>query len=101
MSGPRTCAYQRSVAPLADLSIVPEDFQDGLARGEVGIALQPLVTLRDGRVARFEALARWQHPVRGQIAPATFIPLAESCGQATALSFHLLRQGCRFHPELG
>lgn len=92
MERPRVCAYHSAMAPLADLSITPRDFQEGLARGEVSVALQPLVSLRDGRVARFEALARWQHPVRGQIAPATFVPLAERSGEATALAFRVLGQ---------
>ncbi|HEY8829509.1 MAG TPA: EAL domain-containing protein, partial [Candidatus Limnocylindria bacterium] len=80
-------------------SLVPEDFERALARGEIGIALQPLVNIRSGRVVRLEALARWQDPVRGQIAPASFIPLAESCGQVTALAFQILGQASRSLPE--
>lgn len=87
------------MAPLSELSIVPRDFQEALARGELSVALQPLVNLRTGMVVRFEALARWQHPVRGQIAPATFIPLAERCGEATALAFRALGQVVAFLPE--
>lgn len=67
-----------------------EDFEQALVAGEITIALQPLVDLRSGRVARLEALARWQHPVRGQISPATFVPLAERCGASTALAFRVL-----------
>jgi EAL domain-containing protein (putative c-di-GMP-specific phosphodiesterase class I) len=73
-----------------DQTLVPEDFSRALASGDVSVALQPLVNLRSGRVVRLEALARWQDPVRGQIAPATFVPLAERCGAATALAFHVL-----------
>jgi EAL domain-containing protein (putative c-di-GMP-specific phosphodiesterase class I) len=80
-------------------SLVPEDFEQALALGDIGIALQPLVNLRSGKVVRLEALARWQHPVRGQIAPSTFIPLAESCGQATTLAFQMLGQVSRAIPE--
>src|SRR5256885_1695341 len=65
----------------ATRSLVPADFERALARGDIGIALQPLVNLRSGQVVRLEALARWQDPLRGQISPSTFIPLAESCGQ--------------------
>jgi EAL domain-containing protein (putative c-di-GMP-specific phosphodiesterase class I) len=82
-----------------DHVLVPEDFEQALARGDVGIALQPLVNIRTGQVVRLEALARWQHPLRGQIAPATFIPLAETCGQATALAFQMLEQAAGFLPE--
>jgi EAL domain-containing protein (putative c-di-GMP-specific phosphodiesterase class I) len=82
-----------------DHALVPEDFAQALAHGDVGIALQPLVNIRTGQVVRLEALARWQDPVRGQIAPATFIPLAETCGQATALAFEMLEQASAFLPE--
>ena len=73
-----------------DHTIEPRDFERALAAGEVGIALQPLINLRSGAVARLEVLARWQHPLRGQIAPATFVPLAERSGAATALAFRVL-----------
>ncbi|HLZ48370.1 MAG TPA: EAL domain-containing protein, partial [Candidatus Limnocylindria bacterium] len=69
-----------------DRTPTTDDLTLALAGGDVGIALQPLVDLRSGRIVRLEALARWQHPVRGQIAPATFVPLAESCGAATELT---------------
>jgi EAL domain-containing protein (putative c-di-GMP-specific phosphodiesterase class I) len=81
-----------------DRSLAPVDFQQALAQGDVSIALQPLVNLRSGQVVRLEALARWRHPVRGQIAPATFIPLAEQCGAATPLAFEVLRQACGLLP---
>lgn len=45
--------------------------------GEVVFRYQPLVDARTGRVVGLEALARWEHPDRGQIEPETFIPLAE------------------------
>jgi EAL domain-containing protein (putative c-di-GMP-specific phosphodiesterase class I)/acetolactate synthase regulatory subunit len=73
-------------------TLSPDDLSAAFARGEVGVALQPLVDLRSGGVSRLEALARWQHPLRGQIAPATFVPLAERCGQATTLAFRVLEQ---------
>jgi EAL domain-containing protein (putative c-di-GMP-specific phosphodiesterase class I)/CheY-like chemotaxis protein len=87
-----------AMLPLAH-ALVPDDFEQALARGDVGIALQPLVNIRTGQVVRLEALARWQDPVRGQIAPATFIPLAETCGQATALAFQMLERASGFLPE--
>jgi diguanylate cyclase (GGDEF)-like protein len=44
------------------------------------LAYQPLIDLRSGAVAGFEALARWDHPQRGPISPAEFIPVAEESG---------------------
>jgi EAL domain-containing protein (putative c-di-GMP-specific phosphodiesterase class I) len=85
--------------PTRDQSLSPTDFAEALARGDVDLALQPLVNLRSGQVVRFEALARWQHDVRGQIAPATFVPLAEESGEATALAFQMLRQSSAYLPR--
>ncbi|HEX9494239.1 MAG TPA: EAL domain-containing protein [Candidatus Limnocylindria bacterium] len=84
--------------PPLDRSLTPEDFERALTAGDIGIALQPLVNLRTGHVIRLEALARWQHPLRGQIAPATFVPLAEECGEATALAFQVLRLAAELIP---
>src|SRR5258708_23120876 len=84
--------------PPLDRSLTPEDFERALTAGDIGIALQPLVNLRTGHVIRLEALARWQHPLRGQIAPATFVPLAEECGEATALAFRVLRLAAELIP---
>jgi len=81
-----------------DQTLTPEDFEQALAHDDVSLALQPLVNLRSGLVVRLEALARWQHAVRGQIAPATFVPLAERCGAATALAFQVLRRCSVFLP---
>jgi diguanylate cyclase (GGDEF)-like protein len=63
--------------------------------GEVGVAYQPLVGL-DGRgVIGFEALARWEHPTRGAMDPATFIRLAEKSGTIVALGRSVLVEACR------
>jgi EAL domain-containing protein (putative c-di-GMP-specific phosphodiesterase class I)/CheY-like chemotaxis protein len=81
-----------------DQTLVPADFARALHTGDLSIALQPLVNLRSGEVVRLEALARWHDPVRGQIAPATFVPLAEQSGEATALAFEVLRQASGLIP---
>ncbi|WP_294392708.1 bifunctional diguanylate cyclase/phosphodiesterase [uncultured Sphingomonas sp.] len=49
-------------------------------RDELTLAFQPLIDLQSGRVSGFEALARWQHPDLGMIAPTEFISVAEECG---------------------
>ncbi|HUD32398.1 MAG TPA: bifunctional diguanylate cyclase/phosphodiesterase [Variovorax sp.] len=50
---------------------------DGLSQHEFRLAYQPKVDMRCGRVIGFEALIRWQHPERGLLQPASFIPLIE------------------------
>jgi diguanylate cyclase (GGDEF)-like protein len=53
------------------------DLRRGLDRGELELHYQPKVILADRRTAGMEALVRWQHPVRGLMAPEEFIPLIE------------------------
>ena len=55
---------------------------------------QLIVSLDDRTIAGVEALARWQHPVRGAISPAAFIPIAEETGLIVPLSEQLLREAC-------
>jgi diguanylate cyclase (GGDEF)-like protein len=56
------------------------DMRRALAGGEFTLAYQPKLALGSGRIVAVEALLRWQHPERGSIAPARFIPFAEQTG---------------------
>ena len=55
---------------------------------------QPLVDLHSGRIAGFEALLRWQHPQRGMVSPAEFIPVAEETGAIISLGAWVLYEAC-------
>lgn len=56
------------------------DLRGALAGNQLHVYFQPIVELKSGRIHKAEALLRWQHPVRGTVGPAEFIPLAEETG---------------------
>ncbi|MBP0599814.1 EAL domain-containing protein [Herbaspirillum sp. LeCh32-8] len=59
---------------------------------ELSVYFQPIVDLRDRRTIAFEALARWNSPLVGQVSPMEFIPAAERMGMINQLSVTLLRK---------
>ncbi|SOB86512.1 diguanylate cyclase (GGDEF) domain-containing protein [Sphingomonas guangdongensis] len=68
-----------------------DDLRVALSGGQFHVAYQPLVSTSDARVTGYEALLRWEHPIRGAISPADFIPIAEDCGMIEAIGEWVLR----------
>jgi diguanylate cyclase (GGDEF)-like protein/PAS domain S-box-containing protein len=79
---------------LRDRRAIQNDLATAIARSELSLHYQPQLRI-GGEVSGFEALVRWHHPVRGNVTPAVFIPIAEDSGQIMALGEWVLREACR------
>ncbi len=71
-----------------------QDLGKALAEERFELYYQPSIDLASGRVAGFEALLRWNHPERGPISPAEFVPIAEDIGLIDKLGEWVLRRAC-------
>jgi diguanylate cyclase (GGDEF)-like protein/PAS domain S-box-containing protein len=79
---------------LRERRALERDLAVAIAQGELTLHYQPQARA-DGTIIGFEALARWQHPTRGFIPPAEFIPVAEDSGLIIELGEWVLREACR------
>jgi c-di-GMP phosphodiesterase len=70
------------------------DLRQALTEQQFQLVYQPIVEMNPDRIISFEALLRWQHPVKGMIPPTTFIPLAERIGIIHELGIWVLEQAC-------
>ena len=89
------CFFREEMAASAEARRTLElDLRKALADGEFELFYQPLVDLKSGKITTCEALLRWNHPVRGMVSPADFIPVLEDIGMMTELGRWVLRQAC-------
>ncbi|MEM9004014.1 MAG: EAL domain-containing protein [Cyanobacteria bacterium P01_F01_bin.86] len=71
------------------------DLPGAIERKEINLAYQPIVCVETNTIVGFEALARWHHPVHGEVSPVIFIPLAEESGLIHQMSKQLIFEACQ------
>ena len=69
--------------------------RQALNNGEFELHYQPLVNLETNEITAFEALLRWNHPTKGQISPANFVPIAEETGLIVSIGEWVTRTACK------
>jgi diguanylate cyclase (GGDEF)-like protein/PAS domain S-box-containing protein len=85
---------RRTDNELRERRALQHDLRFAVDRNELRLEYQPLVNA-DRLAAGFEVLARWRHPVCGEVSPAKFIPLAEDGGVIFSIGRWILREACR------
>ena len=75
------------------------DLRKALQNNEFQLFYQPKINLNDNSVSGFEALVRWDHPIKGMVPPNDFISIAEDTGQIVALGEWVLETACRQHQQ--
>lgn len=81
-------------AQLQERLVLENELYGALERNEMLVYYQPLIDLDNGSIKAVEALVRWQHPTRGLVSPAEFIPIAEANGLIVKIGEWVLRTAC-------
>ena len=81
-------------ANVRERRLLEHDLRHAISRGELSVVYQPQAQIGTQEIVGFEALLRWQHPERGAISPATFIPIAEESGLILQIGEWVLRMAC-------
>ncbi|MDO8909073.1 MAG: EAL domain-containing protein [Pseudohongiella sp.] len=77
-----------------ELVRMANEFRVAVARNQLFLEYQPFVNMESGKVLGFEALMRWQHPVKGKMRPDLFIPMAEDTGLIIDATRWAFRESC-------
>jgi len=91
----RFCFFEAELdEALHDRRQLEHELSRAIDKDELRLFYQPIVNARSGEIETFEALIRWQHPERGFISPAEFIPLAEQSGQIARIGQWVIETAC-------
>ena len=74
---------------------IEESLRRALERKEFSLQYQPKIKVSTGEITGAEALIRWNHPIRGPVSPAQFIPVAEDCGLILPIGRWVLQEACK------
>ena len=89
------CFFDRTAAEqFREYSELKQDLKIAVENNEFQLHYQPIIEKETGTTLRFEALIRWDHPTRGRISPAVFIPLAEETNTIIDIGNWVLRTAC-------
>jgi diguanylate cyclase len=91
----RACVYDAVMdADLSSRKLLEGDLLQAIQNDDLRAAYQPIVNSSGDTIIGVEALARWTHPVHGEIPPTRFIPIAEHSGLIVELGEWMLRRAC-------
>jgi len=93
-SARHTVFEPRMHAVIVDRLELESDLRGALERDELHLMFQPVVALESGMLQGFEALARWSHRTRGELAPQQFIQLAEDTGLIVEIGRWVVKNAC-------
>jgi diguanylate cyclase (GGDEF)-like protein/PAS domain S-box-containing protein len=82
-------------ARAAERAEIETELRGALERGEFVVYYQPKISIANGAISGFEALLRWQHPRRGLVSPAEFIPILEDTGLIIPVGIWVVRAACK------